>query len=523
MQQYESNEKLRDKLIAGINKLVDPIASTLGPRGRTVILYRDNKVVLTKDGVTIAKSVMTPDAFENIGAQVIRQASETTANSSGDGTTTAAILARAIFVKAQKYILAGASPHELKKGIDKAVEQIVKNLEKISKPISSLEDIVNVASISANNDRAIGELVAKAVDAAGIGGAVTIEEARSLETSLETIEGFQFDSGIISTKFVTDERKSALRYENALVLVTNENIDLVDDIIPVLTLADREKRPLVIIAENVEGQALASLIMNTVRGSMKVAAIKAPRYGEERKGILEDLAISIGATFFSMENGNSIRNVQLPDLGRVQTIEATKYNTIIVGGNGESERISERVEQLKETIKNVPIDEAERIQERITRLAASIAIIRVGGLTEVEMIERKHRIEDALEAVRSASSMGVVPGGGIALIHAAKDFSIEIDTDAPSEDQLLGADIMRQVILEPLRQMAINAGKSADVIVDIVKNSESGKGYDFLSNRTVDMLSAGILDPCKVTISALQNAASAATTLITSNYAIAEV
>jgi len=365
-----------------------------------------------------------------LGAQIIKQASQQTATQAGDGTTTSIVLSRALLREAQKYIISGVSPVEMKRGMEKATSLIVERLTEISSPISSEEDIEHIATISANNDRAIGKLIATAVDKAGKDGAITIEEARSLETSLDVVEGFRFDSGYLATAFINDEKRGVVKYEEPYILVTDRKFDSVQDMLPVLELIAREGKPFVIVAEEIEGQALAALIMNAMRGTMKVAAVKAPRYGEERRNIMKDLAISVGATFVSTESGMKIGDVKLKDFGRAKKIEIAKSQTTIVGGKGELPEIDARIEAIKaELSQTESIYECERLQERITRLASGIAIIRVGASTEIELIEKKHRIEDALEAVRSAQQEGIVAGGGVALLRATEGINFQIDNE----------------------------------------------------------------------------------------------
>ncbi|HAI44485.1 MAG TPA: molecular chaperone GroEL [Maribacter sp.] len=429
------------------------------------------------------------------------------------------MLCRAILQHAQRYITAGVSPVELKRGIDKAVAVVAANLEEQSRPISSIEDINRIATISANGDEVIGNLVATAVDAAGKDGAITIQEARSVETSLDLVEGFRLASGWAASAFVTDERTATTRYDNPLLLVTDEKIETVDQILPVLEVVAREGRPLVIFAEEVEGQALAALIMNTVRGTMKVAAVKAPRYGEERRGILQDLAISVGATFVNRLSGMRVHDTKLSDLGSANKIEISRYLTTIMGGKGDVDEVENRIETLKAQLEETEnLHECERLQDRITKLASGVAVIRVGGATEVEMIERKHRIEDALEAVKSAQQEGIVAGGGTALVRASSGLNIKV----ANEEQELGVEIIKGAIQEPLKQMAINAGSSPDLTVDRILNSKDSEGWDFSTGEFVDLFESGILDPAKVTRCALQNAASAAGTLLTANYAIVQ-
>jgi len=517
---YISGNNLHQKILEGIEILADNVASTLGPRGRNVILHSKNKnPIITKDGVTVAQFINLDDPVQNTAAQIIKQASEQTANEAGDGTTTSTVLARAIFKHALKYLAAGVPPVELKKGIDKAVESVVNSLERISKSVTSVEDIEHIATISANGDSSVGKLIAMAVDKAGYDGAITIEEGRSMKTTLDIVEGFRFDSGYVANAFINDERKGSVRYTNSLILVTDQKLDSVDDLLPVLEVVARDGRALTIIAEEIEGQALAALIMNTVRGTMKISAIKAPKYGEERRNILKDLALSVGATFISRESGIRLPDVKLEHLGTAKTVEATKTETTIIDGKGDYEEIEKRIETLKVELKQTD-DEREclRLQERITRLASGVAIIRVGGVTEIEMIEKKHRIEDALEAVRSAQQEGVVPGGGVALIRASQSMKIK----GINQDEQAGINIVLDAVKEPARQMALNAGLSADIALAKIEKQKGSKGLDFASNKVVDMLEEGVIDPAKVTRCALQNAASVASTIITTNYAIVE-
>jgi chaperonin GroEL len=445
---YSSGRALHEKLLEGINDLTDNVASTLGPRGRNVILHKSgHNPIVTKDGVTVASFINFDDPIKNVGAEIIKQAASNTNTSAGDGTTTS-------------------------------------------------------------------------TDQAGKDGAISVEDGKSMDTTLDVVEGFRFDSGYFSKSFVTNQRKGAIKYDSPIILVTDHKIDSVDMIYPILELAARDGRPLVVIAEEVEGQALAALIMNSTRGTMKVAAIKAPYYGEERRNTLKDLSVSIGATFLSRESGRRLAETKLDNLGTCDKIEVIKNHTTIVGGNGDVEKIEEKIEELKEEIKQTDdMQECEKLQERITRLASGVAIIRVGGATEVEMIEKKHRVEDALEAVKSAQEEGMVPGGGVALIRASQNIDyVEFD----NEDQLLGKQIILSAIEAPLRQMAINCGLSPDLIVEKVLASEEDLGYDFVTNKMTSMIDAGIIDPAKVARTALQNATSVASTLVTTNYAVIE-
>ena len=523
--QYSSDQELSNKISKGINILADNVASTLGPRGRNVILHKTGaSPIVTKDGVTVANFVDLEDPIENAAAQIIKQAASNTNMVAGDGTTTATVLSREIFNMAQKYLVSGASPVELKRGMDKACEVIVDRLTELSTPIESEEDIKHIATISANNDISIGELISSAVDQAGKDGAITVEEAKSMETSLDVVEGFRFDSGYFSKSFITDERRDVVKYDNPYILVTDQKLESVDEIYPILELIARDNRPLIFVAEEVTGQALAALIMNATRGTLKVAAIKAPRYGEERRGIMEDLCIASGATFISRSSGKKLTDVKLTDFGSCKNIEVLKNFTTIVGASGDLELVEERIESLKELVlRTEDLRDAQRIQDRITRLASGIAIIKVGAPTEIEMIEKKHRIEDALEAVKSAQAEGMVPGGGTALLRALRDrHGKPTEVDTSSADQSLGVEIIFKSLAAPLRQMAINAGESPDLICDLVVNSSGNNGYDFHNSCVTDMIEAGIIDPVKVTKTALKNAISVASILVTTNHAIVE-
>tara|TARA_Y100000592_G_scaffold84776_1_gene136081 strand:- start:4371 stop:5945 length:1575 start_codon:yes stop_codon:yes gene_type:complete len=519
MKKYNNGQDLNSKILKGANILADNVGSTLGPRGRNVILFHKDQgtPVITKDGATVADFVELDDPFENVGAQIIKQAAAQTNNTAGDGTTTSTVLARGILTRAQKYLMAGASPIELKRGIDKAVVAIVDELSNKAIPIRSEQDIKHIATISANNDAAIGTLIANAVDSAGKDGSVIVEEARSLQTSLDLIEGFRFDSGFVSNSFITNERSGTVEYENPLILVTDEKIEHVEQIMPTLELTARDNRPLIIVANDFEGQALAALIMNTVRGTLKVTAVKCPRYGEERRKIMDDLCLSIGGTYMTRANSLTLKDVKLQHFGQCKKVSISKTWTTIIGGKGNEESIDERINSLKVEIQNTDsLPECERIQERITRLASGVAVIRVGAATEVEMIEKRHRIDDALEAVRSAQEEGIITGGGTALMRASQSLSVETDND----EQAMGVSIVLEAVEEPLRQMALNAGESPDIIVNKVTSTRPPFGYNFVTNEIENLYENGIIDPVKVSRCALENAASVASTLITTNYAI---
>tara|TARA_Y100000592_G_scaffold100642_1_gene181675 strand:+ start:769 stop:2337 length:1569 start_codon:yes stop_codon:yes gene_type:complete len=516
---YKNGQPLNAKIIEGVDLLADNVATTLGPRGRNVALYHKGQdvPVITKDGVTVAKFVSFEDPFMNLGAQVIKQAAEQSVNVAGDGTTTATVLARSILKTAQQYLVSGVSPVEMKRGMDKAVEAVCERLTEMSRPIQTVDDIRHIATISANNDEAIGTLIATAVDKAGKDGSVLVEEARSMETSLDLIEGFRFDSGYVSNKFINNERTGTVEYDNPLILVTDEKIEHIEQIMPTLELAARDNRPLLIISNDFEGQALAALIANAVRGTMKICAVKAPKYGEERRNIMRDLCATIGATFITREDGLILSEVTLPQFGGCKNIRVLKGWTTIVGGKGNGEDIDTRIDAIKNEIQQTDnLSECERLQERITRLASGVAVIKVGAATEIEMIEKKHRIDDALEAVRAARDLGTLPGGGVALLRATTDLFVETD----NEEQSIGAQVILQACQAPIRQMAKNAGESADIIVSKIKEETGDNGYDFLRRQITNMYETGIIDPCKVTTSALKNATSAAGTLLTTSHAI---
>ena len=518
--EYDNNQSLQQKIMNGVNVLADNVASTLGPRGRNVLLQEKGKApFVTKDGVTVAHFVALEDPIENAAVQVARQAAVETNETAGDGTTTSTILARAILQESQKHIAAGAAPIELQRGITNTVKEICNKLSEQSTPVTSIEDIKHIATISANNDSTIGDLVAMAIDKVGQDGSITIEESRSLDTSIDIEEGFKVPSGVAASAFITDERRSVMSYDEPLILVTDHKIDAVEPILPILEMIAREGRPLIIVAEEVEGQALAALIMNAMRGTLKVAAIKAPFYGNERRDTLNDLAASVGATFVTRESGVKLNDVQLKHLGSAKSVEGNKYTTTFVGGNADFEEIEKRIESLKSDIKSCDdMQAAELMQGRIVRLVSGVAVIKVGGATQVEMIEKKHRVEDALEAVRSAQDEGIVGGGGTALLRASQDLIVST-TDSHS-DQAYGVSIVVNACRAPITQMALNAGLSPDIIIDRVLSSDTGNGWDFRNDCLTNMIKGGIIDPVKVTKTALQNASSCAGTLITTNYGI---
>ena len=513
-------DDIRQKLLNGANKLADAVASTLGPRGQNVILYkRGADPVITKDGVTVARVVELDDDYEQSAVEVLRQAALQTEKTSGDGTTTSTVLARAILKAANKHITAGASSTDIKRGIDLAVEAVVEQVTEMAQPVSSEEEICHVATVSANGDETIGSLIAEAVATAGKDGSITIEESRSLRTSLDVVEGFSFKGGYVSPQFITDDRRGTIEYKDALVLVTDESLDNVDEMLPILEVVARDGRPFVIVAEEIEGQLLAALIVNRMRNNMKIAAIKAPMYGEERRSLLEDLATITGASFISKDSGQRLKDVKLKDLGSAKKVEIGKHYTTLANTDTDYEALDERIEILKKHIEDTDdLQEAERIQERLTRLSSAIAIIKVGGATEIEVTEKKHRVEDALEAVRSAQEEGVVPGGGTTLLQAANKINVE----PKNEDQLRGAQALLEACYAPITQILKNAGISSDIVVNSLSydSHENNVGFNVRTEKFEDLIESGVIDPAKTVKCALQNAASAAGTLLTTNCAV---
>lgn len=515
-------EKVQQEILNTIQKLYDTVSSTLGPKGRNVLLYKNgSSPIITKDGVSIAKFINSDDPLENSILQTLKQAAIETEKTSGDGTTTSTILAYHIYKKAQKYIVNGVSPIELKRGVDKAVDKIIEKLKGISKPIRDIKDIEHIATISANGDKEIGQMIANAVDMVGKDGSIVIEDARSNATSLDFIEGFRFSSGYMSTQFVTDERKGFVKYSDPLILVTNHKIEFAEELKTILEYAHRESRPLVIVCDDMEKQALATLIINCIRGSLKCVAIKAPEYGETRQNILSDLCLATGATFITRDSGIRLKELELKHLGNCKSIEIVKNQTTVIGGKGNTQKIDERIEFLNQQIKQTDsIKECEKIQERITKLASGVAIVYVGASTEIEMIEKRHRIEDALEAVKSAQEEGVVVGGGAALLRVLRDFSLEVD----SEEQKYGVSLMREVIKEPFKKILENAGISSDFVINEFNSllDKEQIGFDVVNKEFCDMFIKGIIDPVKVTKNALKNASSVAMQLVMVKSAICE-
>jgi chaperonin GroEL len=513
---YYSDVKLFTKISSGVEKLSKNVKITLGPAGRNVILApAGQKAFITKDGVTVAKFV----DLEDVGAQLLKQVAMQTNSQAGDGTTTSIVLAEELLKNAKRAVLSGRKPIDVRRGMDLALKDVLDYLEKGSKKVESLEDIRHIATISANNDEAIGKIISMAVDQAGKNGAINIEEARSIETSLELREGFVFDAGYTSNQFLTDERRQIAKYEDCLFFISDHKLEQVEPVMKVLELAARENRPLVIVAEEIEGQLLAALIMNRLRGSMRVIAVKAPKYGEERRNILRDLSLNTGATFFTRLSGNNFDDFKLSDFGKAKVIEVQKNSTTIVGGDCKYEDIEARIEALKEEIKQTDnIDRCKIIQERITRLSSGVATIRVGGSTEVEVIEKRHRIEDALEAVKAAQKGGFHAGGGMALVKAGK----ALNNKNPKSDIDAGYQVVIESLSSPFKAMCENAGFSGEAFLEKARLLKADHGYDFNIGKKKDMMEAGIIDPVFVTSAAITNSISVIGTMITTNCAIVE-
>ena len=513
-------DDIRNKLLNGANKLADAVASTLGPRGQNVILYkRGADPVITKDGVSVARVVELDDDYEQAAVEVLRQAALATEKSSGDGTTTSTVLARDILINANKHIAAGASSIEVKRGIDLAVEAVCEQVDGMAQAVSSEEEISHVATVSANGDAAVGNLIAEAVAAAGKDGSITIEESRSVHTSLDVVEGFSFSGGYVSPQFVTDERRGTIDYRDVLLLVTDATLDNVDELLPILEVVARDGRPFLIVAEEVEGQLLAALIINRMRNNMKIAAVKAPLYGEERRHIFEDLATITGATFVSKDSGIRLKDVKLSHLGTARRVEVSKHHTTVADGSTNYDELDERIARLSTEVEEAKIiEEAERIQRRLTRLSSAIAVIRVGGATEIEVTEKKHRVEDALEAVKSAQESGVVLGGGAALLKAAH----KVKLDPPTPDQMRGAEALLAACYAPATQILKNADISSDIVINslVYDSHPPTSGFNVRTEKFEDLIESGVIDPAKTVKCALQNAASAAGTLLTTNCAV---
>jgi chaperonin GroEL len=512
----------RDRMLRGIDTLAHAVRVTLGPKGRNVVLDKSYGAPrITKDGVTVAREIELVDKFENMGAQMVREVATRTSDSAGDGTTTATVLAHAIVREGIKAVAAGMNPMDLKRGIDLAVEAVVADLKKNAKKVTSNEEIAQVGTVSANGDAEIGRFLANAMKKVGNEGVITIEEGKSFETEMDVVEGMQFDRGYISPYFITNAEKMRVEMEDAYLLVYEKKLSGLQELLPLLEAVAQSGRPLVIIAEEVEGEALATLVVNKLRGGLKVAAVKAPGFGDRRKAMLQDIAILTGAEAISEDLGIKLENVTLPMLGRAKKVLIDKENTTIVSGAGKKTAIASRVAELKVQIEEVTSDyDREKLQERLAKLAGGVAVIRVGGATEVEVKERRDRVDDAMHATRAAVEEGILPGGGVALLRSSRILA-KLRTD--NDDQKTGVDIVRKALSWPARQIAVNAGEDGSVVVGKILAKEAyAYGYDAQSGAYVDMLSEGIIDPAKVVRAALQGAASIAGLLITTEAMVAD-
>ncbi|RLB09374.1 MAG: chaperonin GroEL [Deltaproteobacteria bacterium] len=511
----------REKIMRGVDTLANAVKVTLGPRGRNVIIEKAfGSPKVTKDGVTVAKEIELEDKFENMGAQMVKEVASKTSDVAGDGTTTATILAQAIYREGSKLVAAGANPMSLKRGMDKAAAKIVEEIKKLSTPTREKKEIAQVGTISANNDSSIGEIIAEAMEKVGKEGVITVEEAKGMETTLEIVEGMQFDRGYLSPYFVTDPEKMEVHLEDVFILIHEKKISAMKDLIPILEEVARSGKPLLIIAEDIEGEALATLVVNKIRGTLRCAAVKAPGFGERRKAMLEDIAILTGGRVISEDLGIKLENVTMNDLGTAKKIIIDKDNTTIVEGGGSKEALEGRVKQIRLQIEETTSDyDREKLQERLAKLIGGVAVIRVGAATESEMKEKKDRVEDALNATRAAVEEGIVPGGGVAYIRAQKVLD---NLDDFTEEEKLGADIIKKAIEEPLKQIANNAGFEGSVVVEKVKNEDGTFGFNADKGEYEDLMKSGVIDPTKVTRFALQNAVSVASLLLTTEAMIAE-
>ncbi len=517
------NEAARNSILKGVNILTNAVQATLGPRGRNVIIDKKfGSPTITKDGVTVAKEITLEDPYENTGAYLVKQVASKTSDVAGDGTTTATVLANAIYTEGLKHIVAGANPMDIKRGIDRAVDVVVEELKKISKPIQDKKEISQVGAISANNDPSIGDLIADAMDKVGKDGVITVEEAKSMVTSLDVVEGMQFDRGYISPYFMTDPERLECNLEDVYILIHEKKISSMKDLVPILEQIAKTGKPILIIAEEVEGEALATLVVNKLRGTLQVCAVKAPGYGERRKAMLEDIAILTGGKMISEDLGIKLENLKLDDLGRAKKVTVDKDNTTIVEGAGDPVKIQARAKQIKAQIEEATSEyDKEKLQERFAKLVGGVAVINVGAATETEMKEKKARVEDALNATRAAVEEGIVPGGGVAFIRCTNALNnLKLEND----DRQVGVEIIKRALEEPLRRIAINAGFDGSVVVEKVKSSKDiNYGFDAAKEEYVDLMKAGIIDPTKVARCALQNAASVAGLMLTTSVVVTEM
>ena len=516
--QYD--EEARKSLLNGINTMAEAVKVTLGPKGRNVIIDRSYGAPnVTKDGVTVAKEIELEDRFENMGAQMVKEVASKTSDVAGDGTTTATILAQAIFREGTKSVAAGSNPMDVKRGIDKAVDVVVKELKKMSKPTKDAKEIAQVGTISANNDEAIGAIIAEAMGKVGKEGVITVEEAKGLETELEIVEGMQFDRGYLSPYFVTNAEKMEVVLEDCLILINEKKISSMKDLLPILEQIAKMSKPLLIISEDIEGEALATLVVNKIRGTLHVAAVKAPGFGDRRKAILEDIATLTGGNMISEEMGYKLENTKIEDLGRAKRITIDKDNTTIIDGAGSRAAIEGRVKQLRAQVEETTSDyDREKLQERLAKLVGGVAVIKVGAATESEMKEKKARVEDALNATRAAVEEGIVPGGGVAYLRALP----ALDKMKLEGDEEVGVRIVKKALEEPLKMIANNAGVEGSIVVEKVKAKKGAYGFNAQIEQYEDMIAAGVIDPTKVTRFALQNAASVASLMLTTQCMVAD-
>jgi len=511
----------REKVLEGVNVLADAVTVTLGPKGRNVVIEKSfGAPNITKDGVTVAKEIELEDKFENMGAQMVKEVASKTSDVAGDGTTTATVLARAIFTEGAKMVAAGHDPMSLKRGIDVAVEQVTKNLHKLSKPTKDQKEIAQVGTISANSDPTIGGIIAEAMDKVGKDGVITVEEAKGLETTLEVVEGMQFDRGYLSPYFVTDPDRMETVFEDAFLLIHEKKISNMKDLLPVLEQIAKTGKPFVIVAEDIDGEALATLVVNKIRGTLQCAAVKAPGFGDRRKAMLEDIAILTGGKVIAEELGLKLDNVTLNDLGTAKRIVIDKDNSTIIDGAGKRGDIQGRVSQIRNQIEETTSDyDREKLQERLAKLVGGVAVVQVGAATEVEMKEKKARVEDALHATRAAVEEGIVPGGGVALLRSSRGLD---KVETATEEEAVGVQIVKRACEAPLRWISSNAGQEPSIVLDRVGNSKGSNGFNAAAEKYEDLLKAGIIDPTKVVRTALQNAASVASLLLTTEAMIAE-
>jgi chaperonin GroEL len=516
------SDDARSSMARGVNVLANAVKQTLGPKGRNVILDKSfGAPTVTKDGVSVAKEIELEDKFENMGAQMVKEVASKTSDVAGDGTTTATVLAQAIVREGQKAVTAGTNPMDIKRGIDKAVTAAVAELKKLSKPCEDNKAIAQVGTISANSDENIGNIIAEAMGKVGKEGVITVEEGSGLENELDVVEGMQFDRGYLSPYFINDQQTMSVELEAPFILLYDKKISNVRDLLPILEGVAKAGKPLLIVAEDIEGEALATLVVNNMRGIVKVAAVKAPGFGDRRKAMLEDLAILTGGTVISEEVGLSLEKANLEDLGGAKRVQISKENTTIIDGEGKTKDIEGRVTQIRQQVEDSTSDyDREKLQERVAKLAGGVAVIKVGAATEIEMKEKKARVEDALHSTRAAVEEGVVPGGGVALLRTLKAVS---KVEGSNHDQQIGIDILKRAIEEPLRQIVTNAGEEASVILNDVAKGKGNYGYNAANGEFGDMIEMGILDPTKVTRSALQNAASVSSLLLTTEAMVAEI